>query len=125
MALIRKRHHWNRAGKLVLMAGIFLLLPGFQGETERYRDFDEMTDALRSVVRAHSDIASMESVGQTLEGRDIWVVEIANRSGTPVAERPGLLLAANFEGDHLVGSELAVRTVEYLLTNYSSSAATA
>jgi len=120
MALIRKRHRWNRMGKLALMAGIFLLLPGFQGETDRYRDFDEMTDALRRVVRAHSDIAGMESVGQTLEGRDIWVVEIANRSGTPLEERPGLLIAANFEGDHLVGSELAVQTVEYLLNNYSS-----
>jgi hypothetical protein len=120
MVFTKKRRPWNRAGRLALVAGIFLLLPGFQGETDRYRNFDDMTEALRRVVRAHSDMATMESIGQTLEGRDIWVVEIANRSGTPVDERPGLLLAANFEGDLLVGSELAVHTVEYLLNNYSS-----
>ena len=120
MVLTKKRHPWNRVGRLALVAGIFLLLPGFQGETERYRNFDDMTETLRRVVRAHSDIATMESIGQTLEGRDIWVVEIANRSGTPVEERPGLLIAANFEGDLLVGSELAVATVDYLLNNYSS-----
>jgi len=115
MALTKTRH------TLALAAGLFLLMPAFQASQEvTYRNYDQMTDALRRVVRSHSDIASMESVGQTLEGRDIWLVEIANRSGTPVSERPGLVIAASFEGDHLVGSELAVQTVEYLLNNYAS-----
>lgn len=115
---------WRRIGKrfsgLTLAAGILIFVPGFQGDDSQYRTYDEMTAALRRTVRAHSDIARMESLGNTIEGRDIWMIEIANRSGTPLDARPGLLIVANLEGDHLVGSELAVRTVEYLLANYES-----
>ncbi len=115
MALTKRRH------RLALVVGFLLLLTGFQGsQSAAYRTYDQMTEALRSVVRAHSDIATMQSVGQTLEGREVWVVEIANRAGTSPGERPGLLIAANFEGNQLVGSALAIRTVEYLLANYDS-----
>ncbi len=109
--------------RLAFLIGVLLFLPGFQSESAGYRDFSEMTDALRRLVDAHSDLATLESVGRTIEGRDIWVVEIANRSGRPVGERPALLIAANLEGNQLVGSELAVRIVEHLLVNYSSDPA--
>jgi len=65
----------------------------------------------------------MESLGKTLEGRDIWMVGVANRQGSPVDERPALLIVANLEGDQVVGSELALHTVDYLLTNYSADSA--
>jgi hypothetical protein len=104
-----------------LMTGVLLFMPYYQGQdAAQYHSFDEMTAALRQVVRAHSDIARMESLGETSEGREIWMVEIANRNGVPVDERPGLLIVANLEGDHVVGSELALHTVEYLLANYGT-----
>ena len=37
-------------------------------------------------------------------------------------ERPALLVAANFEGDQLIGSELALYLAERLLTGYASDA---
>jgi len=122
MNLVEACHRGRQFGTMALLAGVFLLMPTSQEADPRYRAHGELTDALRRVVRAHSDLATMESLGRTLEGRDIWVVEIANRAGTPVEERPGLLIAANLEGDHLVGSELAVATVEYLLNNYETDA---
>jgi hypothetical protein len=48
------------------------------------------------------------------------MLEIANRNGTPLEERPALLIVANLEGDHLVGSELALATVRHFLTSYDS-----
>ena len=109
-----------RVGRPALAAGMLLLLPGFQGNDSQYHSYDDLTAALTRAVRAHSDIAQMESLGETIEGRDVWMVEIANRGGTPVEQRPALLIVANLEGNHLVGSELALRTVEYLLDNYDS-----
>ena len=96
MALKRERHRRNQMRGLSLAAGLLLLSPGFQGsDTEGYHTYDEMTASLRNLVRAHSDIATMESLGKTLEGRDIWLVEIANQSGTPVDERPALLIRSS------------------------------
>ncbi len=37
-------------------------------------------------------------------------------------ERPGLLVAANFEGDHLVGSEIALFLADYLAGSYATDA---
>jgi hypothetical protein len=41
----------------------------------------------------------------------------------PVDGRPALLIAANFEGDHVIGSELALYAVDFLLNAYASDAA--
>jgi len=81
----------------------------------RYHTFAELSAALKAAVTAHADLAKLVSIGKTREGRDIWAVEIAKASGPPVDTRPGLLIAAAFEGDHLIGSELALYIVDYLL----------
>jgi len=88
----------------------------------RYHTYAEMTAALQSLAGAHNAIARISSIGKTRGGRDIWAVEIANPAGVPPAKRPALLVAANFEGDHLVGSEIALSVVEFLLKNYAGNA---
>jgi hypothetical protein len=89
----------------------------------RYHSCEELAAALKAAVAAHPDLAKLVSIGKTREGRDIWAVEIAKPSGPPVDSRPGLLIAANFEGDHLIGSELALYTVDFLLNAYATDAA--
>lgn len=89
----------------------------------RYHTYDEMAGALKSAAAAHPDLARLVSIGKTREGRDIWAVEIAKQSGPPVDSRPGLLIAATFEGDHLIGGELALYTVDFLLGAYATDAA--
>jgi len=88
-----------------------------------YHSYDNLTRELKSLVNANSSIASIESLGQSSQGRDIWLVTIGNRSGTPLDERPGMLISANFEGDHLIGSEISLSVIDYLLGNYSSDEA--
>ena len=88
-----------------------------------YHNYDAMTKELKSLVNANKGIAKMESIGKTLEGRDLWVLTIANPEGVPVAERPGMFIGANFEGDHLIGSEISLSMINYLLKNYGSDEA--
>jgi murein tripeptide amidase MpaA len=92
-------------------------------DTAKYHTYQELTTALNAAVAAHRDIARIVSIGKTKEGRDLWAVEIANPTGIPVAERPALLVAGNFEGDHVIGSELSLSLVDYLLNSYASDAA--
>ena len=85
-----------------------------------YLTYDQMTSTIKSLVSQHPGLARLESLGQTAKGRDLWVLTLAKENTVPVSERPGLLIAANFEGDHLIGSSLAVATAEYLLTGYGT-----
>lgn len=101
------------AGLLALMA-VGLAIPAtVTGQGASYLNYDGLTRELRSLEDA-SNAVSMESLGTTPEGRDIWVLEVGNPSGTPLAERPGVLVVANLEGDHVVGSHLALGIVRYL-----------
>jgi hypothetical protein len=107
---------------LVLFLGLALVtpVPG-RGQAASYLNHDGLTSELRSLTNS-SDLAQMESMGSTRQGRDVWMVTVANRSGTPLDQRPGVLVAANLEGDHLVGSHLAVETIRYLIENSQESA---
>jgi hypothetical protein len=88
----------------------------------KYHNYAEMSAMLQTMVDAHKDIARLASIGKTAGGRDIWLVEIASPAGVPVKDRPGLLVAANFEADHLIGSEIAVAVIDGLLKGYPANA---
>lgn len=100
------------------LAGLLALSPGVSGQAS-YRDHAALTAELQSL--ASDPAASLSSIGTTLEGRDIWLVQVANPGGTPVAERPGVLVVANLTGKHLVGSSHAVEIVRYLLGSDAGS----
>ncbi|MBU1014181.1 MAG: hypothetical protein KKG99_14380 [Bacteroidetes bacterium] len=85
-----------------------------------YHNYDAMTKELKRLVNENKGIAKIESIGKTLEGRDLWVITIANPEAVPVAERPGMFIGANFEGDHLIGSEISLSIINHLLKNYTS-----
>ncbi len=89
----------------------------------RYHAYDEMTAQLRALVKAHAGIATLVEVGKTREGRSLWAIEIAGRNGAPSDTRPALLVAGNFEGDQLLGSELALYAADHLLSAYDSDPA--
>lgn len=88
--------------------------PGSAAQSTSYLDFDDFTDELRSVVNG-SNLAELRSIGSSREGREIWLVEIADRSGPPLDQRPGVLVVGNLSGDHVVGSHLALEAVRHLI----------
>jgi hypothetical protein len=107
---------------LIILTALALALPGSgHAQATSYLDFDQLTRQLRSLVTG-SDMARMNSVGTSIEGREIWVVEIGNPSGKPLEERPAVLVVGNLEGDHLVGSALALETIRYFLDGAQENA---
>jgi hypothetical protein len=92
-----------------------------QAQSASYLDHDALSRELRRLV-AGSSSAKLTSLGTTLGGRDILVVEIAHPGGMPLTQRPGVLVVGNLEGDQLVGSSHALETVRYLLANATSPA---
>lgn len=86
----------------------------------RYHTYDELTDLLKQTAKYGKNIARVTSIGTTLEKREIWVIEIANLKGVPVEQRQGVFIGANFEGDHLIGSEIALYIADYLVRQYDT-----
>ena len=88
-----------------------------------YHNYNDMTKELKGLVNANKSISKIESIGKTIEGRDIWLLTIGNQQGTLIDEKPGMLIGANYEGDHLIGSEISLTIINYLLENYNSDEA--
>ena len=111
----------KRGGRLCGLALLALIVAGGAGaqDISKYLNYAEMTGWLKNFAGANKAVVKLESIGQTLEKRDLWVLEIANPGGVPPGERPGLLVAANFEGDHLYGSALAMFIADDLVKNAS------
>ena len=119
-----------RIGVAVTCAAAFAAISGWASPVQavpadfaKYHNHQDLSAALKAAAAAHPDLARLVSIGKSREGRDIWAVEIASQKGTPVDSRPGLLIAANLEGDHLIGSELALYTVDFLLNGYAADGA--
>ena len=118
------RRGWRRGGCAVagfLTLAAVVSAPGIGAQSSAYLDFDDLTRELRSIVNA-SNLATMRSLGTSHQGREIWLVEIADASGPPIGQRPGVLVVGNLSGDHLVGSSLALETVRYLVGAGASEA---
>jgi Zinc carboxypeptidase len=92
-------------------------------DNTKYQTYEELSAAMRDLAKTHARLARLVEVARSREGRTVWAIEIANPAGTPVAERPALLVAANFEGDQLIGSQLALYVAEQLLTGYAANPA--
>jgi hypothetical protein len=108
-------------GLSLLLMGILALPGSALGQGSSYLNHDGLTRELRSVANS-SNAVRMESLGTTLEGREIWVLEIGNSAGMPMDDRPAVLVVANLEGNHLVGSHLALEMVRYLVENAGNDA---
>jgi hypothetical protein len=123
---------WRRTGLVVGLAGtcvvaLLVAAPAAQGPgTARYRTYEELTADLRALEKNHASLVRLVDLGRSHEGRTIWAVEIANAAAgtTPPDARPALFVAANFEGDQVVGGEIALYLARHLATSYPTSAET-
>lgn len=108
----------------VLTAILFLCLMFPQADSAQdesrkysYRDYAELTKAVKDLAAEHNQVVKLSSIGKTLQGRDIWLLRISGVEGQPL-EKQALLIAANLEGDHIIGSEVALGIAANLAAQY-------
>jgi hypothetical protein len=54
----------------------------------RYYDYDQAVQAMRSLVARFPRLASLRSIGKSIEGRDMWLVTLDEPGTGPRSERP-------------------------------------
>jgi hypothetical protein len=83
-----------------------------------YHNYSSLTKALKDLSNQNKKIAKLITIGQTLQGRDIWMLQISGEKGRSPQEKQALLICGNAEGDHVIGSEVAMGIAEYLMNGY-------
>jgi hypothetical protein len=90
------------------------------GPYDQYLNHDQLTRAIQELAGRHGNLASVRSFARTDEGRDIWLLTLGNSRTGDLDQKPALLIVANLEANHLVGSSTALFTAQHLLEGYGS-----
>jgi murein tripeptide amidase MpaA len=85
---------------------------------DQYHTHDARTVILKELAEAYPGLARLSSIGTSHRGREIWAMEITNRSLGAPEDKPGFYIDANCHGEEVIASEVALYTIWHLLTNY-------
>ena len=95
--------------------------PKVQVAWNRYYDWEGITDIIQKLVKAYPGLATMESIGKSYEGRDIWCITITNSKTGRHSEKPAFYIDAAIHANEIQAVEVASYTVWYLLESYADN----
>ncbi|KAG1970038.1 carboxypeptidase D, b isoform X2 [Pimephales promelas] len=83
-----------------------------------YYNYAAMTDRLQSFSLKYSHICRLASIGQSVEGRELWVMRITTNPSTDEPGKPRFKYVGNIHGDEALSRQVLMYLIEYLLTQY-------
>ncbi|XP_034081543.1 carboxypeptidase D [Gymnodraco acuticeps] len=89
----------------------------------RYRGYKELSGFLRGLTLNFPKITSLQSLGQSVEFRTIWALEISNKPGQTEPSEPKIRFEAGIHGNAAVGPELLLEFAAFLCINYGKNPA--
>ncbi|NLI78712.1 MAG: zinc carboxypeptidase [Candidatus Riflebacteria bacterium] len=84
-----------------------------------YLTYDTMTARLRELAAAHPDIVRLESVGKSIEGRDLWAAKVSDHPDLDEKE-PACLLAGAHHAREWTSVMVPMAVLEALVAGYGS-----
>ncbi len=84
-----------------------------------YHTYEELTAELDSIATGHPDICHLESIGHSVQGRELWFMKISDNVDQEEDE-PEFKYISTMHGDEPVGTELLMYLINYLVDNYGT-----
>ena len=87
---------------------------------DRYYAYDDLTAALRELQRTYSKFLTLQSIGKSGEGRDIWLMTVNNPDTGPDTAKAAFWADANIHGNEIQGTEVNLYLLWFLMENYDA-----
>ncbi len=85
---------------------------------EHYYTHAEMTDYLEALAREYPHLVRLESVGKSLEQRDIWAVTVTAFGDRPPEDKPAVYIDACIHAGEVSGTQVCLHTIQHLVDGY-------
>jgi hypothetical protein len=82
-----------------------------------YNGYASVMAMLAAYAQAYPAVTRLESVGQSVEGRELWVLYISDNPGVEEDE-PEVKYIGAIHGDEPLGTEICLQFIDLLLTGY-------
>lgn len=87
----------------------------------RYNDHAGITEICKKIAKAHPQLAKLESIGKSYQGRDLWCLTITDfKTGKP-EEKPGMYIDGNIHSNEVQGAEFALYAAWYLTESFADT----
>lgn len=83
-----------------------------------YHNYNEMTDLLREASTKFPELVHLYTVGQSVQGRELWVALVSNNVHEKKLLKPHVKLIGNMHGNESIGRELILQLLVYLVNSY-------
>lgn len=96
-----------------------------EGEVDfhHFHSYEEATLLLRKWAAAYPNLVELYSVGQSLEGRELWQITITNKKTGRHTDKPAFFIEGGRHAGEITGIEATLYFVNHVLTNYGKDAA--
>ncbi|MBN1561833.1 hypothetical protein JW998_16400 [candidate division KSB1 bacterium] len=78
--------------------------------------YDDLIASCTAAARQHPELLKIESLGKTLEKRDLWLLTL----GRAAAEKPAIVIVGGVEADDITSTELCWRFIDSSLQAYGA-----
>ena len=85
-----------------------------------YHTYDEMVAELENHTTSYPNLCRLESIGKSVQGRDLWFMKITDNPDVEEAE-PEFKYISTMHGDEVVGMEMCLYLIDYLLSEYETN----
>ncbi len=101
--------------KVLIFCACFL--PLLSHAQNNYSNYQQQTNRLNTLVKSYPQLAKIKSLTKTATGKDVWQLTIGNGDAD---SKPAIVIVGGTEGNHIVGTELAIGFAENVLQGSSS-----
>ncbi|XP_055857349.1 carboxypeptidase D [Episyrphus balteatus] len=83
-----------------------------------HHNYTQMEKFIRDLSRSYPSITRLYTIGKSVQGRDLWVMEIFAKPGEHIPGVPEFKYVANMHGNEVVGREMLLYLAKYLCEHY-------
>jgi len=85
---------------------------------DRWLSHEEIGQRMDLMARTWPEFLTFSSIGESHEGRELWMMTINNPDTGPELSKAGMYIEADVHGNEVQGSEVCLYTIWYLMENY-------
>lgn len=90
-------------------------------EFNRFYRYDELISVLQAFATEFPALVEVDQIGQSYEGRDIWLVTVTNSETGPASEKPALWVDGNIHASEVSASTACLYLLHRLTSEYGQT----